>query len=75
MWLPTPLYELIPRFWLVLGFLFIAYGIYLGLDLPPSLGALIMGFFCIVYGIGIALIRSRHRQTESENGDSPATAQ
>jgi len=75
MWLPTPLYELIPRFWLVLGFLFIAYGIYLGLDLPPSLGALIMGFFCIAYGIGIALIRARHRQTRSEDGVSPATAQ
>ena len=75
MWLPTPLYERIPSFWLVLGFMFIAYGIYLGLDLPPSLGALIMGLFCIAYGIGIAVIRSRHRQTHSEDGDSPANSQ
>jgi hypothetical protein len=75
MWLPTPLYELIPKIWLVLGCLFIAHGIYLRMDLPPSLGAFIMGIVCIVYGIGVAVVRSRHRKKLSEDGDSPATPQ
>ena len=73
MWLPTPLYERVPNIWLVLGLLFIAYGIYLGLDLPPSIGALIMGLFCIVYGFGISLLRSRYRQKHSADGDSPTS--
>jgi len=75
MWIPTPLYERVPNIWLVLGLMFIAYGIYLGLDLPPSLGALIMGLFCIAYGFGIALIRSRYRKKHSADDDSPGTSE
>ena len=74
MWLPTPLYENMPKLWLVMGSLFAAYGIYLGLHLPDAIASIIAGFICSIYGVGIDVIRSKRRQNRPENEDLQATA-
>ena len=74
MMLPTPLYENMPKLWLVMGFLFVAYGLFLGLHIPDALVSIIMGFICSVYGIGIAAVRLRYRRNRPEHGDLEATA-
>lgn len=72
MWLPTPVYERIPQFWFLLGLLFVANGLYLGIDFAISLLYIAMGFACCAYGIGIAVVRMRYRRARS--GDSAAEA-
>ena len=66
MWLPTPVYERIPQLWLLLGLLFIANGLYLGIDLPILLGYIAIGLGCCAYGASIALVRTRYRQATSD---------
>jgi hypothetical protein len=65
MWLPTPVYERIPQFWFLLGLLFIANGLYVGLDIPFALASVFAGFGCCAVGIGVAIIRLRFRQNVS----------
>ena len=72
MWLPTPVYERIPQFWFLLGLLFIANGLYLGIDFVISLGYIAVGALCCAYGVGIALIRMRYRKNKSA-GSEPQT--
>jgi len=73
MWLPTPIYERIPQFWFLIGLLFIAGGLYLGIDFPVSLAYLAIGVVSCAKGIGIAIIRMRYRrnQTTSDDSESP----
>lgn len=73
MWLPTPVYERIPQFWFLLGLLFVANGLYLGLDITISFGYVAIGFACCIYGTGIAAIRIRHRRKKSEDNTSAAS--
>ena len=61
MWIPTPIYERIPQFWFLLGLLFVAAGLYLGLDYALAFGYAVIGVACCGYGIGIAVMRSRYR--------------
>jgi hypothetical protein len=61
MWVPTPLYERLPQFWFLLGLLFIANGLYLGLDFVLAFAYLAVGLSCCTYGMGIALARLAHR--------------
>jgi Ca2+/Na+ antiporter len=63
MWLPTPIYERIPQFWFLLGLLFIATGLYLGFDWALSFWYIAVGFACCAYGVGVFLVRLRHRQS------------
>jgi hypothetical protein len=70
MWLPTPLYEPIPQYWFLLGLLFIANGLYIGLDIAFSLASIAVGFGCCVYGVGVAVVRFKHRRDPSEKSDS-----
>jgi hypothetical protein len=72
MWLPTPVYERIPQFWFLLGLLFIANGLYLGLDIAISFGYIAVGFGCCIYGVGIAVVRMRYRRDPENSGDSAA---
>jgi hypothetical protein len=74
MWLPASMYERLPQVWLVMGLLFFAYALYQGLNLPTSLGSLVMGFMCWVYGVGISIVRSRYRGRHSENDDAMAAS-
>jgi len=78
MWLPTPVYERIPQFWFLLGLLFVADGLYVGLDIPFAIASVFVGFGCCAYGVGIAILRSRYRQDKSSEGtsdDEPSTSQ
>lgn len=72
--LPTPVYERIPQFWFLLGLLFVANGLYLGLDIPISLGSVGIGFVCCLYGAGIAVVRIHNRRNRSEDNNSAASA-
>jgi hypothetical protein len=73
MWLPTPIYERIPQFWLLLGLLFIADGLYLGIDFGVAIAYIAVGFICCVYGAGIALIRLTYRK--NKRADDTAAAE
>jgi hypothetical protein len=70
MWLPTPVYERIPQFWFLLGLLFVANGLYLGLDIPVSFGYIAVGFICCVYGAGVAVVRFKYRRDKTNNSSS-----
>ena len=70
MWLPTPVYERIPQFWFLLGLLFIANGLYLGIDFPISLVYIAVGLVCSAYGVGIAVVRFRYRRARPEDSSS-----
>lgn len=61
MWLPTPLYERIPQFWLLLGLLFMSSGTYLGFDYSLSFLYFGVGFICVIWSFCVFVMRSRHR--------------
>jgi hypothetical protein len=61
MWVPTPLYERIPQFWLLLGLLFIALGLYVGFDFELIFFYLALGIVCVTRGIWIQMLRTRYR--------------
>ena len=75
MWLPTPVYERIPQFWFLMGLLFIANGLYLGIDFAISLAYIAVGLICCAYGVGIALIRMRFRKGRPANSEPLASAE
>ena len=61
MWLPTPIYERVPQFWLLLGLLFISSGVYLGFDYRLSFAYVFVGAICIAWSVTILIRRSRFR--------------
>ena len=73
MWLPSPIYERIPQCWFLIGLLFVANGLYLGIDFPISLGYIAVGLICAAYGIGIAIVRMKYRRARS-SGDQEVSA-
>jgi len=62
MWLPTPIYERIPQFWLLLGLLFMSSGTYLGFDYSLSFLYFGVGFVCCIWSLSIFSMRLRARQ-------------
>ena len=62
MWLPTPLYERAPQFWLLLGLLFISAGTYLGFEHTMAFVYFGVGFFCIAWSAGIIVMRNKFRR-------------
>jgi len=74
MWIPTPLYERIPQFWFLLGLLFVANGLYIGIDFVASIGYVAIGLVCCAYGVGVAVVRLRHRrgkETQTHSKSDP----
>ena len=61
MWLPTPIYERVPQFWLLLGLLFISSGVYLGFDYRLSFAYVFVGAICIAWSVTILIRRSHFR--------------
>ena len=55
MWLPTPIYERIPQFWLLLGLLFMSSGTYLGFDYSLSF---------VYFGVGFACCKAKKETAE-----------
>jgi TRAP-type mannitol/chloroaromatic compound transport system permease large subunit len=56
-----------------MGLLFIANGLYLGIDFPIAFAYIAVGLICGVYGIGIAVVRMKYRRAKS-TGDQEVTA-
>lgn len=61
MWLPTPIYERIPQFWLLIGLLFMSSGAYLGFDFALSFLYFYTGFACSIWSVWIFVQRRQHR--------------
>ena len=61
MWLPTPVYERVPQFWLLLGLLFISSGVYLGFDYRLSFAYVFVGAICIAWSVTVFIRRSHFR--------------
>lgn len=66
MWLPTPIYERIPQFWLLLGLLFLTSGTYLGFEYALSFVYFGVGFICCMWSLWIFSMRLRARKAPSE---------
>ncbi len=66
MWLPTPIYERLPQFWLLMGLLFMSGGTYIGFDYSLSFAYFGVGFACAIWSLKIFAMRQRSRQ---DNGD------
>ncbi len=67
MWVPKPIYDHAPSFWLLLGVLFVAGGIYL--DFPDALRAAYFLFatFCFSHAAWTSLARRRNRRAEARS--------
>ena len=77
MWLPTPIYERIPQFWLLLGLLFMSSGTYLGFEYELSFLYFGVGFVCCAWSLWIFTMRLRHRgqQRQFEVSSLPERAE
>lgn len=62
MWLPTPIYERVPQFWLLLGILFMSSGTYLGFDYSLSFVYFGVGFICCLWSLWIFSMRLAARR-------------
>ena len=67
MWLPTPLYERIPQFWLLLGLLFMSSGTYLGFDYSLSFVYFGVGFICCIWSLWIFSMRLSSRKDQRQH--------
>jgi hypothetical protein len=75
MWLPTPVYERVPQFWFLIGLLFITAGMYIGFEYVLTMYYVGLGFGCCGYGLGIFVLRLRHREGKKVNDHSIGTAE
>jgi len=67
MWLPTPIYERIPQFWLLLGLLFMSSGTYLGFDYSLAFVYFGVGFACCIWSLWIFSMRLRSRKDQRQH--------
>ena len=79
MWIPTPIYERIPQFWLLIGLLFMTSGTYLGFDYWLSFIYYGVGLLCCLGSMWIFSMRLTARKpdeselaTRQEEKTSPA---
>ncbi len=69
--IPAPIYANIPQTWILMGGLLIATGLYFslfpGFNFPLIVRCqLVVGICCCAYGVGIYLMRSRHKVDNSD---------
>jgi len=74
MWLPQPVYESLPYMYVVMGSLFNAGTIYLGLNAPGAAYYLATGTLCTLYGLAVFFRRQTHRRPSSTDGSGNAEA-
>jgi hypothetical protein len=67
MFLPTPIYERLPQFWLLLGLLFMSSGLYLGFDYSLSFLYFGVGFSCCLWSMWVFTKRLAFRQVPQDN--------
>ena len=79
MHIPTPIYERIPQFLLLLGLLFMSAGTYLGFDFSLSFLYFGVGFVCCLWSLCIFSMRLRNRQPsqqiEAEQPERPQSSE
>ncbi len=81
MWIPTPIYERIPQFWLLLGLLFITSGAFLGFEYKLTFVYFGVGFICCMWSMWIFTMRLRGRkapqqtQHQAESAEQPQQAE
>jgi len=62
MWLPTPVYERLPQFWILLGLLFMSLGTRLGFEFPLAFLYFAVGFVCVGQSFSISVMRAISRR-------------
>lgn len=67
MWLPTPIYERVPQFWLLLGLLFMSSGTYLGFDYSLSFVYFGVGFVCCFWSLWVFSRRLGARKDQRQH--------
>jgi len=61
----TIIFERIPIVWVLLGLLFNAAGLYLGFEYSLAFGYMIIGWFCLAYGLALIVIRRMEGPTKA----------
>ncbi len=74
MWIPTPIYERLPQFWLLLGIVFMSSGLYLGFEYSWSYFYFGVGIFCCLKSMWIFSVRlaARKPAEKQQNAESAA---
>jgi len=62
MWLPSPVYERAPQFWMLVGLLFMSFGTYLGFDYSFSFLCYAFGFVAVGWSFCVSVMRSINRK-------------
>lgn len=77
MWIPTPIYERLPQFWLLLGLLFMSSGTYLGFEFVLSFVYFGVGLVCCIWSLWIFSMRlnAREEQRKFRVPEIPAAAE
>jgi membrane-bound ClpP family serine protease len=57
--------ERAPLVWVLVGLLMSTSGLFLGFEYFPIFGYLAIGFFCIVFGVALGVLRLRERPSVS----------
>ena len=70
MWLPASIYERVPQFWFLIGLLFISAGLYIGFEYVLTAYYVGLGLLCCACGIGVFLLRLRHRKDRKSDKDT-----
>jgi hypothetical protein len=74
MWIPKPIYDHTPTFWLLLGLLFLAGGIFLNFVDALRIAYFVFAAFCCGHAVWTFLARRRFRQqAELESIDQRST--
>ena len=68
MWLPTPVYEILPCAYVVGGLLFVSGAIYLGPSVEMAPWYLALGLISILSGIYVHMTRKQSRQGKNNSG-------
>ena len=77
MWLPSSIYERVPQFWMLIGLMIFAYGLYLGFDYQLIFAYLVLGFLCVGRSLWIFQARRSYRSKadDAELTQQPAEAE
>ena len=73
MWIPKPVYDHAPSFWLLLGALFLAGGIYLNFSDGLRVAYFVFATFCFGHSIWTFVARRRFsQQAEAQTVEEPS---
>jgi hypothetical protein len=72
MWVPKPIYDHAPLFWLLLGALFLAGGIYLNLGDGLRAAYFVFAFFCFGHAAWTFIARRHFRRRNPFAAEQPS---